>query len=222
MQSGILDLLHPAAFLFDLDGTLVDTAPDMAGALNRLRAENNLPALPFELIRPWVSHGAGALVKLGFGEELEAEHIEALRRRYIDIYAANLCVDSVLFPGMAGGLDALRQQGRAWGVVTNKPAFLTEPLLAGLGLYSPCIVSGDTLSVNKPDPAPVRHACALLGLSVEECVMVGDHKRDIEAARAAGSPSIAAAFGYIQSDDNPHDWGADAVVNHAEELHAWI
>jgi phosphoglycolate phosphatase len=210
------------AFLFDLDGTLVDTAPDMAGALNCLRAENNLPDLPFELVRPWVSHGAGALVKLGFGEELEAERKEALRRRYIDIYAAHLCVDSVLFPGIAGVLNALENQGRAWGVVTNKPAFLTEPLLAGLGLYSPCIVSGDTLAVNKPDPAPVRHACALLGLPVNECVMVGDHRRDIDAARAAGSPSIAAAFGYIQSDDNPHDWGADAVVNHAEELHAWI
>jgi len=214
--------MKPAAFLFDLDGTLVDTAPDMAGALNRLRAENNLPALPFELIRPWVSHGAGALVRLGFGNTLEPEHQETLRRRYIDIYAANLCVESVLFPGMASVLDALRQQRRSWGVVTNKPAFLTEPLLAGLDLYSPCIVSGDTLAVNKPDPAPVRHACALLGLSVEECVMVGDHKRDIDAARAAGSPSIAAAFGYIQCDENPHDWGADAVVNHAEELHAWI
>jgi phosphoglycolate phosphatase len=214
--------MKPAAFLFDLDGTLVDTAPDMAGALNLLRAEYNLPELPFDHIRPWVSHGAGALVRLGFGNTLDPAHQEVLRRRYIEIYAANLCVDSVLFPGMAGVLDALRQQGRSWGIVTNKPSFLTEPLLAGMGLYSPCIVSGDTLPVNKPDPAPVRHACALLGLSVSECIMVGDHKRDIEAARAAGSPSIAAAFGYIQSDDNPHDWGADAVVHHAEELHAWI
>ncbi len=214
--------MKPAAFLFDLDGTLVDTAPDMAGALNRLRTENDLPALPYAMIRPWVSHGAGALVRLGFGETLAAEQREVLRQRYLAIYAAHLCVESVLFPGMAEFLDTLRQQGRAWGVVTNKPAFLTEPLLAGLGLRTPCIVSGDTLPVNKPDPAPVRHACALLGLSVKECVMVGDHKRDIDAARAAGSPSIAAAFGYIQGDDNPHDWGADAVVQHAEELHAWI
>ena len=214
--------MKPSAFLFDLDGTLVDTAPDMAGALNRLRAENNLPALPYALIRPWVSHGAGALVKLGFGADIQAERLDALKQRYLAIYAANLCVDSTLFPGMADVLKALSRQGRSWGVVTNKPAFLTEPLLAGLGLATPCIVSGDTLPVNKPDPAPVRHACALLGLSVEECVMVGDHKRDIEAARAAGSPSIAAAFGYIQHDDDPHSWGADAVVQHAEELHAWI
>ncbi|OYY74854.1 MAG: phosphoglycolate phosphatase [Gammaproteobacteria bacterium 28-57-27] len=214
--------MKPSAFLFDLDGTLVDTAPDMAGALNRLRAENNLPALPYALIRPWVSHGAGALVRLGFGADIQAERLDVLKQRYLAIYAANLCVDSTLFPGMADVLKALSSQGRSWGVVTNKPAFLTEPLLAGLGLTTPCIVSGDTLPVNKPDPAPVRHACALLGLSVEECVMVGDHKRDIDAARAAGSPSIAAAFGYIQSDDNPHDWGADAVVQHADELHQWI
>ena len=214
--------MKPTAFLFDLDGTLVDTAPDMAGALNRLRVENNLPALPYALIRPWVSHGAGALVRLGFGTDTQAERLDTLKQRYLAIYAANLCVDSTLFPGMADVLKALSSQGRAWGVVTNKPAFLTEPLLAGLGLATPCIVSGDTLPVNKPDPAPVRHACALLGLSVEECVMIGDHKRDIDAARAAGSPSIAAAFGYIQSDDNPHDWGADAVVHHADELHQWI
>jgi len=214
--------MKPSAFLFDLDGTLVDTAPDMAGALNRLRAENNLPALPYALIRPWVSHGAGALVRLGFGADIQAERLDTLKQRYLAIYAANLCVDSTLFPGMADVLKALSSQGRAWGVVTNKPAFLTEPLLAGLGLSTPCIVSGDTLPVNKPDPAPVRHACALLDLTVNECVMVGDHKRDIDAARAAGSPSIAAAFGYIQSDDNPHDWGADAVVQHADELHQWI
>ncbi|MDD2893095.1 MAG: phosphoglycolate phosphatase [Halothiobacillaceae bacterium] len=214
--------MKPSAFLFDLDGTLVDTAPDMAGALNRLRVENNLPALPYALIRPWVSHGAGALVRLGFGADIQAERLDTLKQRYLAIYAANLCVDSTLFPGMAEVLKALSSQGRSWGVVTNKPAFLTEPLLAGLGLATPCIVSGDTLPVNKPNPAPVRYACALLGLSVEECVMVGDHKRDIDAARAAGSPSIAAAFGYIQSDDNPHDWGADAVVQHADELHQWI
>ena len=212
------------AFLFDLDGTLVDTAPDMAGALNRLRAESDLPALPYDVIRPWVSHGAMALVKLGFGHDLAADRLEALRLRYLDIYAAHLCVESVLFPGMAGVLEALEAQGRGWGVVTNKPAFLTEPLLAGLGLHTRagCIVSGDTLPVRKPDPAPVRHACTLLGLPESACVMIGDAERDIASARAAGSPSIAAAFGYVLEDDDPHTWGADAVVNHAEELHAWI
>lgn len=216
--------MRPQAFLFDLDGTLVDTAPDMAGALNRLRAEHDLPSLPYEMIRPWVSHGASALVKVGFGHDLEAERLERLRLRYLDIYAAHLCVDSVLFPGIAGVLEALEAQGRAWGVVTNKPAFLTEPLLEGLGLHTRagCIISGDTLPVRKPDPAPVRHACALLGLPESACVMIGDAERDIASARAAGSPSIAAAFGYVLEDDDPHTWGADAVVNHAEELHAWI
>jgi phosphoglycolate phosphatase len=216
--------MKPTGFLFDLDGTLVDTAPDMAGALNRLRAENNLPDLPFELIRPWVSHGASALVKVGFGYNLEADRLETLRLRYLDIYAAHLCVDSVLFPGMADVLEVLEANGRTWGVVTNKPAFLTEPLLAGLGLHTRagCIVSGDTLPVRKPDPAPVRHACTLLGLPEAACVMVGDAARDIEAARAAGSPSIAAAFGYVLEGDDPYAWGADAVVNHAEELHQWI
>ncbi|MEW6692813.1 MAG: phosphoglycolate phosphatase [Pseudomonadota bacterium] len=212
------------AFLFDLDGTLVDTAPDMAGALNLMRAEHDLPALPYATVRPWVSHGAGALVKLGFGQDLPAEHMEALRLRYLDIYAARLCVESTLFPGMAEVLAALEAKGRAWGVVTNKPAFLTEPLLEGLGLRqrAGCIVSGDTLPQRKPDPAPVRHACALLGLPEATCVMVGDAERDIAAARAAGSPSIAAAFGYVLDDDDPHAWGADAVVEHAGELLAWI
>ncbi|MEW6765325.1 MAG: phosphoglycolate phosphatase [Pseudomonadota bacterium] len=216
--------MHPQAFLFDLDGTLVDTAPDMAGTLNRLRAEHDIAPLPYEVIRPWVSHGATALVKLGFGNDLDPERLEALRLRYLDVYAAHLCVDSVLFPGMAGVLEALEAQGRAWGVVTNKPAFLTEPLLEGLGLHkrASCIVSGDTLPVRKPDPAPVRHACALLGLPEVACIMIGDAERDIASARAAGSPSIAAAFGYVLEDDDPHAWGADAVVNHAEELHGWI
>ncbi|MEF3192987.1 MAG: phosphoglycolate phosphatase [Halothiobacillaceae bacterium] len=216
--------MRPQAFLFDLDGTLVDTAPDMAGALNRLRAEHDLPELPYATIRPWVSHGAGALVKLGFGHDLEAERMEALRQRYLDIYAAQLCEDSALFPGMAEVLSALEAKGRAWGVVTNKPAFLTEPLLEGLGLRqrADCIVSGDTLPVRKPDPAPVRHACALLGLPEAACVMIGDAERDIVAARAAGCPSIAAAFGYLLEDDDPHAWGADAVVRHARELLAWI
>ena len=212
----------PAAFLFDLDGTLVDTAPDMAGALNRLRKENALPALPYAEIRPWVSHGAGALIRLGFGEKLEPERLHSLRQRYLDIYAAHLCEESRLFPGMDELIDTLEMQGRGWGVVTNKPAFLTEPLLAGLGLSTPCIVSGDTLPVNKPDPSPVRHACALLGLSTSDCIMVGDHQRDIEAARAAQCPSIAAAFGYLHAGDDPTNWGADAVIHHAGELLAWV
>lgn len=219
-------LLHVnfQAFLFDLDGTLVDTAPDMASALNRLRAEHNLPDLPYATIRPWVSHGAGALVKLGFGHDLPTARMEALRLRYLELYAAALCVESALFPGMAKVLATLESKGRAWGVVTNKPAFLTEPLLDGLGLTrrAACIVSGDTLPTRKPDPAPVRHACALLGLPEVCCVMVGDAERDIAAARAAGCPSIAAAFGYVLEDDDPHAWGADAVVDTASELLAWI
>ncbi|MGK0673972.1 MAG: phosphoglycolate phosphatase [Halothiobacillaceae bacterium] len=212
------------AILFDLDGTLVDTAPDMAGALNTMRAEHDLPALPFDVIRPWVSYGAGALVKLGFGQDLPAERLETLRLRYLDIYAARLCAESTLFPGMAEVLAALEAKGHAWGVVTNKPSFLTEPLLEGLGLRqrAGCIVSGDTLPSRKPDPAPVRHACALLGLPAANCVMVGDAERDIAAARAAGSPSIAAAFGYVLDDDDPYTWGADAVVGHARELLTWI
>ncbi|MDD3610261.1 MAG: phosphoglycolate phosphatase [Halothiobacillaceae bacterium] len=203
--------------LFDLDGTLVDTAPDMATALNRLREREGGTPLPYPVIREQVSNGAGALIRLGFPEaDPQAAEFERLRQHFLALYAEALAVESRLFPGMDAVLDTLEARGLRWGVVTNKPAFLTEPLLRALGLSERAgsIVSGDTLPVRKPDPAPLRHASAALSLLPEHCLYVGDHVRDIEAGRAAGMRTIGALFGYIDANDNPQHWGADALIAH--------
>ena len=189
--------------LFDLDGTLLDTAPDMGGALNALRAEHGLAALPAELIRPHVSNGAAALVRLGFpalaGEPGEA--FEALRLRFLSLYAASLCEGTQLFDGGAELLDMLEAAGLPWGIVTNKPGWLTDPLLAQLRLdrRAASIVSGDTLPVRKPDPGPLRHAAAAIGVAEHECVYLGDAERDMLAARAAGMRAVFARHGYFES-----------------------
>ena len=176
----------PAALLLDLDGTLLDTAPDMGGALNRLRLEWGLDPLPHSTIRPVVSHGAMRLVKLGF-PDAAGEHFEQLRLRFLDLYAQNLAEHTRPFPGIEPVLDELERRGVPWGVVTNKPAWLTDPLMAALGLdrRAGCVVSGDTVAERKPHPLPLLHAAGLVGVAPERCVYVGDAERDIQAGRAA-------------------------------------
>lgn len=201
--------------LFDLDGTLVDTAPDMVGALGELRAEEGLPPLPFAQLRGHVSHGSLGLIRVGFGSELPQPRLERLRERFLALYADRLCAGTRLFPGMDAVLDALEAQDVAWGVVTNKPGFLTEPLLQCLGLHrrSRCVVSGDTLPVRKPDPAPLLHAAELCGLAGPDCIYIGDAERDIAAGRAAGMRTAIANWGYIDASDTPGTWGADAALD---------
>ena len=212
------------ALLFDLDGTLVDTAPDMARALNHLLREHHRPALPFAHIRSQVSHGALALIQLGFGISAEHREFGTLRQRFLQIYAAGLCRETRLFRGMRAVLDHCRQRHLPWGIVTNKPAFLTEPLVKQLGLWdeAACVVSGDTLSRRKPHPQPLLHGCRLTGSSPHRCIYVGDAARDIEAGKRAGMTTLVATFGYLDSADRPISWGADGLVSEPAELIQWL
>jgi phosphoglycolate phosphatase len=212
-----------SALLLDLDGTLLDTAPDMGGALNLLRAEHGLEPIPDAVIRPVVSHGAMRLVALGF-PEATGDAFEALRLRFLDLYAANLAIGTRLFPGFEAVLDQLEARRLPWGIVTNKPGWLTDPLLAALGLdrRAACAVSGDTLAERKPHPLPLLHAARLLGVEPERCVYVGDAERDIQAGRAAGMTTVVAAYGYISAAEDPQAWQPHGVVHSPDELLEWM
>ncbi len=207
------------AVLFDLDGTLLDTAPDMVPALNRLRAEQGLAPLAFAAVRPYVSNGSAGLVRIGFPGATDAE-LAALQARYLEIYAAGLLKETCLFPGLGALLETLEARGVPWGVVTNKPGHLTEPLLAGLGLRAraACVVSGDTLPARKPDPRPVLHAIEQVRASAAHTLYVGDAERDIVAGRGAGARTVAVEYGYIAPGDSARHWGADTVVPSVAEL----
>jgi phosphoglycolate phosphatase len=209
--------------LFDLDGTLLDTAPDMAGALNRLLVDEGMEALPFERIRPHVSHGALRLVRLAFGEP-DKERFERLRARFLDLYRARIAVHTSLFDGFDVVLDTLEAAGLRWGIVTNKPGWLTAPLLDAFGLAarSGCVVSGDTLAERKPHPMPLLHAASLLGLEAHECVYMGDAERDVQAARNAGMIPLVAGFGYLDAGEDPSVWQPDAVFDRPTELLEWL
>lgn len=204
--------------LFDLDGTLADTAPDLANALNHVLKLHNCDPLPYETIRPFVSHGGAALVTLGFGKD--HPEFDTIYKELLAHYEANIANETTLFPGMNELLLELEDKNISWGVVTNKPAWLTEPLLDALNLTSRTvsIVSGDTLEQRKPHPAPILHACNQAGSEAQECLYVGDAERDIEAGNAAGMLSIVALFGYIAESDSPDTWGAHALINHPNEI----
>jgi len=209
----------PGAVLFDLDGTLLDTAPDMAAALNALRVNEGLEPLPYEQIRPHVSHGAARLVRIGFGCD-HGDRFDDLRRRFLTLYRGDIARGTRTFEGLDPVLAQLEARHIAWGVVTNKPGWLTEPLMAAVGLASRarCIISGDTLAERKPHPLPLLHAAGLLGCKPRHCVYVGDAERDVQAGRAAGMRTVVAAFGYLSPDDDPLAWQADAIVEHPVEL----
>lgn len=208
-MSGSIDI---AAVLFDLDGTLVDTAPDFVDALNRLRAELGYAAVPATQVQPSVSRGAAAMLRSALPEVADAE--TAWLARFLALYRERICVHSTLYPGMPEVLERIERARKPWGIVTNKPAFLTAPLLAALGLdrRAAVVVSGDTLPLRKPDPAPVLHACRLLDVAPASTLLVGDDERDIQAARAAGAIAVLAEWGYMTSDATPAAWGADHAV----------
>lgn len=212
------------AILFDLDGTLVDTAPDLAATLNAMRQSRGLDDIAEHELRPQSSHGTQGLLRLGFSLDTLHPDFPALRREFLERYTANLVVRSKVFDGMAEVLDALDKRTIKWGVVTNKPARLTQPLLAGLGLLERAafVVSGDTCAYAKPHPAPVLHACQLAKVTPERCLYVGDAERDIQAANAAGMPALVAMYGYLGSDDRPDAWGARGRIDSPLELLDWL
>ncbi len=211
------------AALFDLDGTLLDTAGDLAQALNELRRQEGLDPLEFERIRVLVSHGASALVRLAFPRASESEFL-SLRDRLLELYGTALAVHTRPFEGMLEVLEHLERSRMPWGIVTNKSHALAEPLLAALGLArrAGVIVGGDTLPERKPHPRPLLYAAERLGVSPAETVYFGDAERDVLAARAAGMQAVVACFGYIGPAENPRTWPADAWVASPHELLDWL
>ena len=220
-----LSALRPPAqaVLFDLDGTLLDTAPDMIGALNRLRKECGRTRIPACDLRSSVSHGSARLVRLGF-PDLPETALPALQDRFLAIYRANLSAETRLFPGMSKTLDEMRSLGLKLGIVTNKPGWLTQPLLEQLHLDTrfDCVVSGDTLPQRKPHPMPMLHAAALASAQPARCVYVGDAERDIQAARAASMISLVALYGYIGAQERPLEWQADGDLEAPRALLPWL
>lgn len=206
--------------LFDLDGTLIDTAPDMAAALDILCDEEQHERLPYNKVRPVVSNGSIALVQLAFGDNLDEADLERLKTRYLEIYQNHLAVHSQLFDEMDDLLQQLEQRNIKWGVVTNKPGWLTEPLMQSLNLHkrASCIVSADSTKNRKPHPEPMFYACKLANSQPEECVYVGDAKRDIEAGQNAGMQTIIAEYGYIENGENTDTWQADYSIKTPAQL----
>ncbi len=209
--------------LLDLDGTLVDSAPDLHRAACVMRQRRGLADIAFEPFRNLVSRGGTAMLQNAFAE-LNAEEAALLLPEFLACYAQSIASESIVFDGMPEVLDALKSAGTQWGVVTNKPEALARALLEGLGLYAHCavLIGGDTLSVRKPDPAPLLEACGRLNVAVNESVYVGDDPRDVLAARAAGIPVIAAAWGYIDAGVDLISWGADGIAQAPSELLAFV
>jgi 2-phosphoglycolate phosphatase len=211
------------AVLFDLDGTLLDTAPDMVSALNALRGEKSLASLPYEAVRGGVSHGAARVVRTGF-PDADPQHFVVLQRRFLEIYRTALSRETRLFPGMEEVLNTLAGWHIKTGIVTNKATWLTEPLLEQLGLRArfTCVVSGDSVAEKKPHPLPLLHAATLAGVAPGNCVYVGDAQRDVQAAHAAGMPALVANYGYLLPEEDSATWGGDAYLNEPLDLLDWL
>lgn len=202
----------PRAILFDLDGTLADTAPDLAAAVNHLRLERGLEPAPYAVLRPTASAGARGMIGAAFGLKPGDEGYETLRQQWFARYQAAMAVHSTLFEGVPELLAGISACGMAWGIVTNKPSRFTDPLVPQIGLaHAGCVVSGDTTPHAKPHPAPLVEGALRLGMAPEHCWYVGDDVRDVEAGRAAGMVTVACAWGYCGSID-PVNWGADYLI----------
>ena len=214
-----------SAVLFDLDGTLLDTAPDLGAAANHVLAQIGKAPLSDFVIRQTASDGALALIKAGLSETEQAEHdLTILRQQLLDHYVQHLYIGTRPYDGMVELITWLNSSAIPWGVVTNKPAFLTDPLLALVTELPNCAVavSADTLALRKPHPEPLWHACEQIGVTAKDCLYVGDHIRDIEAGRNAGMTTAIAAWGYIAENERLTDWLADVEMADPYSLLAWL
>ncbi len=214
-----------SAVLFDLDGTLIDTAHDLGHALNLLRARYGKPALPFEKIRPVASHGSKGLLALGFGLDETDDRFETMVDEYLTLYASVLVRQPDFLPGIENLLLALTEAQVPWGIVTNKPRRFSEPLIQAVPFlsdylvdYADCLLCGDDAPKPKPSPETLLMACSQLNVNPQEVIYVGDAERDVEAGRAAKMETVVALFGYLSDDDQPERWGADYLVSKAEEI----
>lgn len=206
--------------LFDLDGTLADTAPDLANALNAIRLKHGLEKLPLETISPTVSLGGNAMIKLAFDLEEGESGFDDIRDQFLNYYLDNIAVETRLYDGMEEVLLSIEKNNKTWGIVTNKLSWLTMPLLEALSLdkRAACVVSGDTTEHKKPHPSPILHACELINANPAATIYIGDAQRDIEAGRCAGTKTLVALYGYIEKDEDPETWNADAMVSSAHEI----
>ena len=212
------------AVLFDLDGTLIDSAPDLGAAADQMRVARGLPSLPAEHYRPLAGAGARGMLGVAFGITPESPDFGALREEFFCNYEARMTQATYAFAGVAELLSRIEARGLLWGVVTNKASRFTDPLTRSMPLFSgaKAVVSGDTTPHSKPHPAPLFEAASRLGLPPEACVYVGDDERDIVAGRAAGMKTVAALYGYLGAVDSSQHWGADAAIKSPHELLQWL
>ncbi|RBP51506.1 HAD-IA family hydrolase [Arenicella xantha] len=208
------------ALLLDLDGTLVDTAPDMVGALNRVLKKHKRDACNPKQASKVVSNGARALIEHGFSETLSEASKADLVQEFLTVYQQYVCVESHLYDGMSETLALCEENQLRWGIITNKPLHLAKEVVDGLGLLERCaiLLGGDSLPVKKPDPVPMLHSCMVLSLAPSECLYVGDHERDIQAGNAAGMDTAAALWGYIGDQEDPSQWNARYQIGRPQGL----
>jgi phosphoglycolate phosphatase len=220
LTDGIASIGLCRGVLFDLDGTLADTAPDLVAAVNKMRADRGLDRVPLDTLRPLASAGARGLIGGAFGIGPEDHGYASMREEFLANYEADLCIETTLFPGIGELLDVLDARNVRWGIVTNKVGRLTMPLVEQLGLASraACVVSGDTTPHSKPHPAPLLHAAESLAMRPERIVYIGDDLRDVQAGFAAGMITVAAAYGYCGTDLPPAMWHAQHIVDSPQQL----
>ena len=209
--------------LFDLDGTLAHTAGDLLAALNHVLESEGRAPMPMSAVRDYVSHGSNYLLRLAFGENQDEADFARRRKLFLDRYRDNICEYTRLFPGASAVLAEIEKSGGCWGVVTNKPSFLTDPLIYELELEerAACVISGDTTDETKPHPLPMLTAAERAGVPPEACIYVGDAERDIAAGNAAGMTTLIADWGYIDAGQSPESWGADGRVANMHEILDW-